>query len=49
MARKNTERMAANLASGAPALLDTSEDNERRFRSFPSFWMYLYNHIQATS
>ena len=33
LSKKNTERIAANLASGAPFLLATREDNERKFLS----------------
>ena len=49
IARKNTDSTAAILASGAPVLLDTKDDKERKFLSLPSFCIYLYNQIQATN
>ena len=47
--KKNTDNTAAIFASGAPLLLETRDDSERRFLSLPSFWIYLYNQIQATN
>ena len=35
--KKNTESIAAIFASGAPVLLETRDDKERKFLSFPSF------------